>query len=165
MELVILIVCYIYFQLSKHPLYMWCNEVISDSFSEESVICRIEVRASAYLEISEGHELDDVSCGDISSGRTQQFVVAVEELHRAEVCPAHTHYDDGHGQIRGFYNSSACLVHVRDHAIGDDEQHVVLLRMEMRTTSAIKYTQSGLFKLFLGSFPVCFARHSPFGQN
>lgn len=88
------------------------------------------VSAGAYLEISEGHKLDDVSWGDITSGWTQQFVITVKELHSTEVCLAHTHYDDRHGQTRGLYDSSACLVHVCDHSICDDEQHKVLLQME-----------------------------------
>lgn len=78
------------------------------------------------VEISEGHKLDDVSGGDVTVGRTQQLVVTVKKLHGAEVCAANTHDDDGHGQMRGIYDGSACVVHVCDHSICDDEQHIVL---------------------------------------
>lgn len=90
----------------------------------------IKVGAAAYFKISEGDKLDDVSCGDITSGWTQQFVITIKELHRTEVCPAHAHDNDRHGQMRGLDNGSACLVHVCDHSICDDEQHIVLLQME-----------------------------------
>lgn len=83
----------------------------------------------AYLEISEWHELDDVPRGDVTTWRAQQFVVAVQELHGTEVCPAHAHYDDGHGQAGRLHDGAARLVHVCDHSIRDDEQHVVLLQM------------------------------------
>lgn len=82
----------------------------------------------AYLELSEGHELDDVPRGDVTAGRAEQFVVAVQELHGAEVCPAHAHYDDGHGQAGRLHNGAARLVYVRDHSVRDDQQHVVLLQ-------------------------------------
>ena len=95
---------------------------------------------AAYLEISEGHKLDDVPRSDIPSGRSQQFIVTVEELHGTEVRRTHTHNDDGHRQTGGFYNSGARLVHVCDHAICDDEQHKVLLRMQRRKKSQIYKT-------------------------
>lgn len=85
--------------------------------------------AAAYLKISEGHKLDDVSGGDVPPGRGQQFVITVKELHLAEVRPSHTHDNDRHGQTRGLHDSSACLVHVCDHTVCDDEQHKVLLQM------------------------------------
>lgn len=86
--------------------------------------------AATYLEISEGHKLDDISGGDITCGRTQQFVVTVKELHGVKVCPTHTHYDDRHGQPRGRHNRGTGLVHVCDDSVCDDEQHVVVLEME-----------------------------------
>lgn len=104
--------------------------------------------AAAYLEISERHELDDVSGGNVASGRSQQFVVAVQKLHGAEVSRAHPHNDDGHGQARGLHNSGACKIHVSDHAIGDDEQHVVLLRARAKKTRFPKVSDSAAFISF-----------------
>lgn len=82
----------------------------------------------AYLKISERHELDNVPGGHVPSGRGQQFVVAVQKLHGAEVSPAHPHDDDGHGQAGGLHDRGAREIHVGDHTVRDDEQHVVLLQ-------------------------------------
>ena len=103
------------------------------------------IRAAAYLEIPVGHKLDDVSRGGVAGRRTQQLVVAVEELHRAEVCIAHAHYDDWHGQTGGLYYRSTRLIHVCDHSVCDDEQHVVLLQMDRENWSDIKSTKSQSF--------------------
>lgn len=82
------------------------------------------------MEMSERHKLDNVSGGCLPRGGQQQFVVAVQKLHGAEVRAAHAHYDDGHGQTGRRHDGGACLVHVCDHTVCEDEQHKVLLRMD-----------------------------------
>lgn len=126
----------------SHTVSLQWQSHPSDSQTHMSSVRR--VGASAYLKISERHELDDVSGGNVTSGWSQQFVVTVQELHCAEVCPAHPHDDDGHGQPRGLHNSDACEIHVGDHTICEDEQHVVLLQAGAKKgpfpKSQIQYT-------------------------
>lgn len=123
------------------------NDCKTHKHSDMHELCqsRGRVWASAYLEISERHELDDVSGGNVTSGWSQQFVIAVQKLHCAEVSRAHPHDDDGHGQARGLHNSGACKIHVSDHAVGDDEQHVVLLQARAKKIHFPNVRYSGAF--------------------
>ena len=87
----------------------------------------MKVLPAYALELTEGDELHDVPHGSLASGGAQHAVVPVQELHGAEVGSAHADDDDGHGEAGGVDDGAARLVHVRDHAVGDDEQHEVLL--------------------------------------
>ena len=105
------------------------------------------------LELPEGHKLDDVPHGRLARGRAQQAVVPVQELHGAEVGPAHADDDDGHGEAGGVNDGAARLVHVRDHAVGDDEQHKVLLwSQEDRRLGKCLKSKSKISSLVLESF-------------
>ena len=88
----------------------------------------MKVLPAYALELTEGDELHDVPHGSLASGGAQHAVVPVQELHGAEVGSAHADDDDGHGEAGGVDDGAARLVHVRDHAVGDDEQHKVLLQ-------------------------------------
>lgn len=83
--------------------------------------------ATYILELSVRHKLDDVSHGGLAGLRAQTSVVSVQELHGAEVGPAHPNNYDGHGQARGVDDGAACLIHVGDHSVSDDQQNKVLL--------------------------------------
>ena len=89
---------------------------------------RAIVSPTYILEVPEGDKLDDVPHGRLAGLRAQPPVVAVQELHGAEVGSAHADDYDGHGEAGGVDDGVARLVHVRDHAVGDDEQHKVLLQ-------------------------------------
>ena len=92
-----------------------------------SLLFTVTSWTGTHLKHPERHKLDDVAEGDVAPWRAQDFVVAVQELHGAEVLLAHAHDDDGHGEAGGLDDGGDRLVHVRDHAVGDDEQHKVLL--------------------------------------
>jgi len=84
--------------------------------------------ALAYvLELPEWNKLHDVPHGGLARSRAQNSIVAVQELHGAEVRPSYPDDDDGHGQLRGVDDGAARLVHVCDHSVGDDQQDKVLL--------------------------------------
>lgn len=87
---------------------------------------------ATHAETSERHKLDYVPCSGFPTGRKQRFVIAVKELHFAEVCASDTHYDDGHGQARSLDDCRARQIHVCDHAVRNDEQHKVLLQVKKR---------------------------------
>lgn len=90
----------------------------------------------SVLELSERHELDDVSDGRLARRGAQTAPVTVEKLHGTEVGTAHPDDDDGHGQLGGINQSLSGLVEVRDHTVGDDEEHKILLpRKEGRPLS------------------------------
>lgn len=83
---------------------------------------------SAYiLELSEWHKLHNVPHGSLACSRAQNAVVSIQELHGTEVCPPYSNNDDGHGKARGVDDGTACLIHVCDHPVSDDQQNKVLL--------------------------------------
>lgn len=79
------------------------------------------------FEVSEGHELNDVSKDRLSLGRPQDPVVAIQHLHVAEVGIAHAHDDDRHGEVGGVDDGLPGVSHVCDDAVGQDQQDEVLL--------------------------------------
>ena len=47
------------------------------------------------LEVIERHKLNDVCCHILTEGlRVECLVVAIQDLHRAEICITHPNYDD-----------------------------------------------------------------------
>lgn len=86
-----------------------------------------KLNGTHILELSEWNKLDNISHGSLACSRAQKSIISIQELHGAEVGPAHSHDNNRHGQTRGFDDGVASLIHVRDHAIGDDEQYQVLL--------------------------------------
>lgn len=79
------------------------------------------------FEVLEGDKLDDVAEDWLALGRTQDPVVAVEDLHVGEVGVAHADDDDGHGQVRGVHNGLPRVRHVGDDAVRQDQQDEVFL--------------------------------------
>lgn len=83
---------------------------------------------TAYmLELPEGHKLHDVPHGGLACSRVKSPVVSIQELHGSEICPAYSDNDDRHGQTGGVDDGTACLIHVCDYSVSDDEENVVLL--------------------------------------
>ena len=117
----------------KSWAFPWAAPIYSADISRwgtpsQELLCKLAAPPPTHLlEVSEGHELHDVSQGRFARGRAQVPVIAVQELHGAEVGPAHPHDDDGHGQARGVDDGGARLVQVRDNAVRDDQQDEVLL--------------------------------------
>lgn len=86
------------------------------------------------FEVSEGHELNDVSKDRLSLGRPQDPVVAIQHLHVAEVGIAHAHDDDRHGEVGGVDDGLPGVSHVCDDAVGQDQQDEVLLPHRCQAT-------------------------------
>lgn len=80
------------------------------------------------LEVIERHKLNNVSCHVLPEGlRVECLVVAIQNLHRAEICITHSNYDDCDWECRTSHNLIDCLVHVSDDAICDYQADVELL--------------------------------------
>lgn len=88
------------------------------------------------LELPEWHKLDDVSHGGLARLRAQTSIVSIQELHGTEVCPPYSDNDDRHGQTRGVDDGAACIIHVCDHSVSDDQQNVVLLQEKSNNRSS-----------------------------
>lgn len=73
----------------------------------------------SILELSEKHEVHDISIGDLTHKGAQGSAVTVQELHGPEVGTAHSEYDDEHGQL-GIDDGLSGLVQVCDHTLSDD---------------------------------------------
>ena len=74
------------------------------------------------------YKLNDVSSHELFEFlRIQRLVVSIKDVHVVEVSVAHADYDDGQGLAGASHNLIDCLLHVRDDAISDDQQQVVLL--------------------------------------
>ena len=92
------------------------------------------------LKLPEWYKLDNVSHGGLASLRAQTSIVSIQELHSAKVSIPYSDNDDGHGQTGGIDDGIACVVHVCDHSVSDDEENIVLLRKDSRESrSAIKW--------------------------
>ena len=79
------------------------------------------------FEVPEGHELDDVAKDGLSLGRPQNPIVAIQHLHVTEVCVAHSHDDDRHGEVGGMDDGLPRVGHVCDDPVSQDQQDEVLL--------------------------------------
>lgn len=79
------------------------------------------------LKVLERDKLDDVAEDRLALGRTQNPIVAVQDLHVCEVCVAHTNNDDRHGQVRGVHDGLSRVGHVSDDAVRQDQQDEVFL--------------------------------------
>lgn len=80
------------------------------------------------FEVLEGDKLHDVPEDRLPLGRTQDPVVAVQDLHVGEVSVAHAHDDDGHGQVGGVHDGLPRVGHVGDDAVRQDQQDEVFLQ-------------------------------------
>lgn len=84
------------------------------------------------FKLPEWHKLDNVSHGGFACQRPQASIVSIQELHSCEVCVAYSNDDNGHRQPGGINDGTACLIHVCDHSVGDDEEDKVLLQEDSR---------------------------------
>lgn len=80
----------------------------------------------SILELSERHEMHDISIGDITCKGVQGPTIAIQELHGPEVGAAHFDYDDGRGKLGGTDYNLSGLVRVCDNALSDDQKHKIL---------------------------------------
>lgn len=78
-------------------------------------------------EVPEWDELHYVPNRLFSSVGAEHTTVSIQELHCCKVGVAHSDYNDGHGQFGSLYYRMACLIHVTDHAISNNQQREVLL--------------------------------------
>ena len=84
--------------------------------------------SSTYIdEVSKRHKLDDVPDRVLAGGGLEHAVVSVQDVHGGEVGRAHTHNDNGHGQLGRVDDGRARTVHVGDDAVRQDKQHEVVL--------------------------------------
>lgn len=83
--------------------------------------------ATYILELPEGHKLDNVTHYGLALGGAQDAIIPIQDLHVGEVCIAHTHDDDGHGQVGGPDNGLPCVSHIGHDTICQDQQDEVLL--------------------------------------
>lgn len=123
--------------MENSPIFCPQHHPTPGLWTGHTVACpRARSSCTHVLELSERHELDDVSDGRLARRGAQTAPVTVEKLHGAEVGTAHPDDDDGHGQLGGINQSLSGLVEVRDHTVGDDEEHKILLpRKEGRPLS------------------------------
>lgn len=70
-------------------------------------------------------ELHDVPGGGLAAV-LEQPVVRVERLHGGEVLVAHADDDDAHGVDGRVDDGPLGVLHVRDDAVSDDQQHEIL---------------------------------------
>lgn len=76
-------------------LYYTLVEMCWERGSFGSALSHRKPPRDAYVfEVSEGHELNDVSKDWLSLGRPQDPIVTIQHLHVAEVGIAHAHDDD-----------------------------------------------------------------------
>ena len=80
------------------------------------------------LELLEGNELDDVSTHVLFVLLGIQRVdVCVKNLHRAEVCVAHSDDHDRERKVCASHDLVNCLGHVADDSVGNYQQDLVVL--------------------------------------
>ena len=80
------------------------------------------------FEVIEWHELDNIRSHILVIRlRVQCLIITVQLLHSTEVSIADAHNNDSHWQLGPSDDLINRLVHVIDHAIGNDHQNVELL--------------------------------------
>lgn len=94
--------------------------------------------ATYMFKVLEGDKLDNVPKDRFSFGRSQDPVITIQNLHVGKVSIAHTHNDDGHGQVRGVHDGLPRVSHVCDDAIRQDEQDEIFLQGGRRRSKEIR---------------------------
>lgn len=84
------------------------------------------------FEVLEGDELDNVAENWLPLRRAQDPVVPVKYLHVCEVRVSHPNDDDRHGQVGGVHDGLACVRHVSDDAVCQDQEDEVFLERKNR---------------------------------
>lgn len=79
------------------------------------------------FEVSEWHKLNDVAKNRLSLGRSQDPIVPIQHLHVTEISISYSNYNDRHGEMGGMDNGFACIGHVCDDAIRQNQQDEILL--------------------------------------
>lgn len=96
----------------------------------------VPLPATYVLELTEGHELDNVPERRLTPRGAQDPIIPVQDLHVREVSIAHPNDDDRHGQVGGPHNGLSGVRHVRYYTVREDEQDVVLLEAQGRSGCA-----------------------------
>ena len=80
------------------------------------------------LEVIEWHKLHDICSHVLTVGlRVEGFLIAIKDLHRAEISIADAHDNDGDWESGASHDLIDGLLHVVDNTVGEDEQDVILL--------------------------------------
>ena len=78
--------------------------------------------------------------------------ISVQFIHVFEISRTNTHNDDRHGQTRGFDDRSFSILHVCQHTISQEKQHIVLLlRQQQQNIAVRRFTISQVIR-FLSYF-------------
>mmetsp|Transcript_106693 Transcript_106693/g.309451 ORF Transcript_106693/g.309451 Transcript_106693/m.309451 type:complete len:302 (-) Transcript_106693:1287-2192(-) len=84
---------------------------------------------SQSVEVVHLDELNDVTRRALARRVMDRMVVRVQDHHVGEVRVAHTNNNDGHGELGGLHDRVHGLLHVVDHAVGDDQEHRVVAHL------------------------------------